>query len=458
MICESKNESNLKSQNLKIKGKNILKGKVKISGAKNSALVLLAASLLTNEKVILNNVPKLSDIEKMKNILKHLGVELNSNNANNLIINSKKLHIRDNLPFELVNGLRASFFCIGPLLSMLGEVTLALPGGCKIGKRPIDQHITGLRELGANIEVKDGFVNAKIKGKKKKLVGSKILLSCPSVGATETLIMAATLAEGRTVIENAAREPEIQDLCLMLNKMGAQIQGYGDSKITIDGVEKLSGCKHKVIPDRIEAGTFLIASAATLSNITIGPVIPNHLESVLETLKATGSKIIIKGNEITIKTKEIKAVNIKTAPFPGFPTDLQAPFTALMAIAKGNSEISETIYENRMGHVDLLNSMGASIKLVNNIAKIQGVDELKGQNLKGSDLRSTAALIIAALCAKDTSYIGGLEHLDRGYDCFESKLNILGANITRNFNEQIFFNQTVIDENISKNTEKFKAA
>ena len=458
MICVSKNESNLKSQNLKIKGKKILEGKVKISGAKNSALVLLAASLLTNEKVILNNVPKLSDIEKMKNILKHLGVELNSNNANNLIINSKSLHIGDNLPFELVNGLRASFFCIGPLLSRLGEVTLALPGGCKIGKRPIDQHITGLRELGANIEVENGFVNAKIQGEKKKLVGSKIFLSCPSVGATETLIMAATLAEGRTVIENAAREPEIQDLCLMLNKMGAQIQGYGDSKITIDGVEKLSGCKHKVIPDRIEAGTFLIASAATLSNITIGPVIPNHLESVLETLKATGSKILIKGNEITIKTKEIKAVNIKTAPFPGFPTDLQAPFTALMAIAKGNSEISETIYENRMGHVDLLNRMGASIQLVNNIAKIQGVDDLKGQNLQGTDLRSTAALIIAALSAKDTSYIGGLEHLDRGYDCFESKLNILGANITRNFNEQIFFNQTVIDENISKNTEKFKAA
>ena len=458
MICVSKNESNLNSQNLKIKGKTILKGKVKISGAKNSALVLLAASLLTNEKVILNNVPKLSDIEKMKNILKHLGVELNSNNANNLIINSKNLHIGDNLPFELVNGLRASFFCIGPLLSRLGEVTLALPGGCKIGKRPIDQHITGLRELGANIEVENGFVNAKIQGEKKKLVGSKIFLSCPSVGATETLIMAATLAEGRTVIENAAREPEIQDLCLMLNKMGAQIQGYGNSKITIDGVEKLSGCKHKVIPDRIEAGTFLIASAATLSSITIGPVIPNHLESVLETLKATGSKILIKGNEITIKTKEIKAVNIKTAPFPGFPTDLQAPFTALMAIAKGNSEISETIYENRMGHVDLLNRMGASIQLVNNIAKIQGVDDLKGQNLQGTDLRSTAALIIAALSAKDTSYIGGLEHLDRGYDCFESKLNILGANITRNFNEQIFFNQTVIDENISKNTEKFKAA
>jgi len=458
MICESKNNSNLKSQNLKIKGKNILKGKVKISGAKNSALVLLAASLLTNEKVILNNVPKLSDIEKMKNILKHLGVKLRSNNTNTLIINSKKLNVGDHLPFDLVNGLRASFFCIGPLLSMLGEVTLALPGGCKIGKRPIDEHITGLRELGAEIEVKDGLVNAKIKNNNKKLVGSRILLSCPSVGATETLIMAATLAEGSTFIKNAAKEPEIQDLCLMLNKMGAKISGFGDSEIKIEGVSKLSGCEHQVIPDRIEAGTFLIASAATLSNITIGPVIPKHLESVLEILKETGSKILIKGDEISIQTKEIKAIDISTAPFPGFPTDLQAPFTALMAIAKGESRISETIYENRMSHVDSLNKMGASIQLLNNTAIVKGVAELKGQNLKGSDLRSTAAIIIAALAANNTSYIGGLEHLDRGYECFESKLNILGAKITRNFSEQIFFNQSKMNKNFNGNSEKIKAA
>ena len=458
MICGSENKSNLKTQNLKIEGKNILKGKVKISGAKNSALVLLAASLLTNEKVILNNVPKLLDVEKMKNILKHLGAKLESNNPNNIIVNSKNLNGGHHLPFELVNGLRASFFCIGPLLSMLGEVSLALPGGCKIGKRPIDEHITGLRELGAIIEVKDGLVNAIIKDKKKKLIGSKILLSCPSVGATETLIMAATLAKGSTVIENAAREPEIQDLCLMLNKMGAKISGYGDSKIIIEGVEKLGGCEHTVIPDRIEAGTFLIASAATASNITIGPVIPKHLESLLEKLKETGSKIHIKGNEISIKTKVIKAVDIITAPFPGFPTDLQAPFTALMAIAKGKSSITETIYENRMSHVDALNKMGAAIQLVNNTAIVKGVDKLKGQNIKGSDLRSTAAIIIAALAAKDTSYVGGLEHLDRGYECFESKLNILGAKITRNFSEQIFFNQSTMNRNFNENSEKINAA
>ena len=458
MICGRENKSNLKTQNLKIEGKNILKGKVKISGAKNSALVLLAASLLTNEKVILNNVPRLLDVEKMKNILKHLGAKLESNNPNNIIVNSKNLNGGHHLPFELVNGLRASFFCIGPLLSMLGEVSLALPGGCKIGKRPIDEHITGLRELGAIIEVKDGLVNAIIKDKKKKLIGSKILLSCPSVGATETLIMAATLAKGSTVIENAAREPEIQDLCLMLNKMGAKIRGYGDSKIIIEGVEKLGGCEHTVIPDRIEAGTFLIASAATASNITIGPVIPKHLESLLEKLKETGSKIHIKGNEISIKTKVIKAVDIITAPFPGFPTDLQAPFTALMAIAKGKSSITETIYENRMSHVDALNKMGAAIQLVNNTAIVKGVDKLKGQNIKGSDLRSTAAIIIAALAAKDTSYVGGLEHLDRGYECFESKLNILGAKITRNFSEQIFFNQSTMNRNFNENSEKINAA
>ena len=458
MICESKNQSDLKFQTLKINGNNILSGKVKISGAKNSALVLLAASLLTNEKVKLNNVPKLSDVEKMKNILKHLGVKIKSHSNNNLIINPKKLQIGDHLPFELVNGLRASFFCIGPLLSTFGKVTLALPGGCKIGKRPIDEHIAGLRELGALIEVKDGLVNAKIKNNNKKLVGSKILLNCPSVGATETLIMAATLAEGSTVIENAAREPEIQDLCLMLNKMGAKISGFGSSRIIIEGVDKLCGCEHEVIPDRIEAGTFLIASAATFSTITIGPVIPQHLESVLEKLKETGSRIYIKNNEITIKTKEIKAVDIQTAPFPGFPTDLQAPFTALMTIAKGESKISETIYENRMSHVSSLNSMGASIKLINNTATIQGVDELKGQNLRGSDLRSTAAIIIAALIAEETSYIGGLEHLDRGYECFESKLNKLGAKISRNFDEQNFFNQSLRKKNIYENSEKFKAA
>ncbi len=361
MVCESNNKSYLKSQNLKIIGQNTLRGKVKISGAKNSALVLLAASLLTNEKIVLDNVPLLTDIEKMGNILKNLGVKLQKKD-HQVIIDSKNLSIQE-LPFELVNGLRASFFCIGALLARFGEASIPLPGGCNIGERPINEHINGLRALGAEIIIEREVVKAKLVKKKSKLFGANIRLNCPSVGATETLIMAASLAEGRTVIENAAREPEIQDLCQMLNKMGAKIYDAGKEKIIIDGVKKLHGCSHKVIPDRIEAGTFLIAAAATSSSITISPVIPIHLEAVLKKLEESGSKVFIKGNSISINGKSINAVKINTAPFPGFPTDLQAPFMALMTIAKGRSMISEKIFENRMNHVALLNKMGFECSL-----------------------------------------------------------------------------------------------
>ena len=432
MVCESNNKSYLKSQNLKIIGQNTLRGKVKISGAKNSALVLLAASLLTNEKIILDNVPLLTDIEKMGNILKNLGVKLQKKD-HQVIIDSKNLSIQE-LPFELVNGLRASFFCIGALLARFGEASIPLPGGCNIGERPINEHINGLRALGAEIIIEREVVKAKLVEKKSKLFGANIRLNCPSVGATETLIMAASLAEGRTVIENAAREPEIQDLCQMLNKMGAKIYDAGKEKIIIDGVKKLHGCSHKVIPDRIEAGTFLIAAAATSSSITISPVIPIHLEAVLKKLEESGSKVYIKGNSISINGKSINAVKIKTAPFPGFPTDLQAPFMALMTIANGRSMISEKIFENRMNHVALLNQMGASIVVKNNIAHISGVKKLKGTDLIGTDLRSSAALVIAALVSENISRIYGLEHLDRGYEEFEYKLSKLGVNIKREIN------------------------
>ena len=438
MVCVSNNKSYLKSQNLKIIGQSTLRGEVKISGAKNSALVLLAASLLTDEKIILDNVPSLTDIEKMGNILKNLGVILDNKN-DQLIIDSKNISIKE-LPYELVNGLRASFFCIGALLTRFGEAKIPLPGGCNIGERPINEHINGLRALGAEIIIEKGIVKAKLIKKKSKLYGANIKLNCPSVGATETLIMAASLAEGRTVIENAAREPEIQDLCNMLNKMGAKIYDSGKEKIIIDGVQKLNGCSHKVIPDRIEAGTFLIAAAATSSSITISPVIPNHLEAVLNKLEESGSKIIKEGNTISIKSKNIKAVDITTAPFPGFPTDLQAPFTALMAIAKGKSKISETIFENRMNHVHILNEMGACITLEKNTAHISGVKKLIGKNLAGSDLRSSAALIIAAIIAEKTSFIYGLEHLDRGYENFESKLSKLGVKIKREIRTKIITN------------------
>jgi len=436
MIWESKNKSYPESQNLKVFGQGKLNGTVEISGAKNSALVLLAASLLTNEKIILDNVPRLTDIEKMENILKNLGVNLEQK-KNKLEIDSKNISIEE-LPDELVNGLRASFFCIGPLLSKFGEAKVPLPGGCNIGSRPIDEHINGLKALGAEIIIEERIVKAKIKGKKNKLNGTHIKLKCPSVGATETLIMAASLADGRTTIENAAREPEIQDLCQMLNKMGAKIYDSGKEKIIIDGVNELYGCSHKVIPDRIEAGTFLIAAAATSSSITISPVIPNHLEAVTNKLQESGSKITIKGNSITIKGKEIKWVDIETAPFPGFPTDLQAPFTALMTIANGESKITETIFENRMNHIHLLNKMGARIKLNKNVAYIKGVKTINGMNLVGSDLRSSAALIIAGIIAKGCSKIYGLEHLDRGYENFELKLKNLGVKIIREVSENTF--------------------
>ncbi|MBO6974323.1 MAG: UDP-N-acetylglucosamine 1-carboxyvinyltransferase [Prochlorococcus marinus CUG1435] len=456
MIWGSENKSYLKSQNLKIFGQAKLNGTVEIGGAKNSALVLLAASLLTNEIIILENVPHLTDIEKMREILKSLGVNLVDKN-NKLEIDSKNIS-NQQLPYELVNRLRASFFCIGALLSKFGEAKVPMPGGCNIGLRPIDEHINGLKALGAEILIEEGIVKAKIKGNKNRLCGTHIILKCPSVGATETLIMAASLAKGRTTIENAAREPEIQDLCQMLNKMGAKIYDSGKEKIIIDGVNKLDGCTHKVIPDRIEAGTFLIAAAATSSSITISPVIPTHLEAVTNKLQESGSKITIKGNSITIKGKEIKAVDIDTAPFPGFPTDLQAPFTALMTIADGESKITETIFENRMNHIHLLNKMGASIKLNKNVAHIKGVKTIKGMNLVGSDLRSSAALIIAGIVAKGNSRIYGLDHLDRGYEHFESKLKMLGVKINREFNRR-----TSSDKEFEINSEpedipKYKAA
>ena len=456
MIWESKNKSYPESQNLKVLGQGKLFGTVEISGAKNSALVLLAASLLTSEKIIIENVPRLTDIEKMENILKNLGVNL-VYEKNKLEIDSKNISIKE-LPDELVNGLRASFFCIGPLITRFGEAKVPLPGGCDIGSRPIDEHISGLKALGAEIIIEERTVIAKIKGNKNKLYGTNIKLKCPSVGATETLIMAASLAEGRTTIENAAREPEIQDLCQMLNKMGAKIYDSGKEKIIVDGVKKLDGCTHKVIPDRIEAGTFLIAAAATSSSITVSPVIPTHLEAVTKKLKESGSKITINGNSITIKGKEIKGVDIDTAPFPGFPTDLQAPFTALMTIANGESKITETIFENRMNHIHLLNKMGACIKLNKNIAHIKGVKKINGMDLVGSDLRSSAALIIAGIIAKGSSKIYGLEHLDRGYENFESKLKNLGIKIIRETSERNFEeNEFKIKPN-SDDISKVKAA
>ncbi len=414
---------------LEVKGKSPLSGELIVSGAKNSALVLMAASLLTEDELRLKNVPRLTDIDGMAEILSTMGVTVKRNNSE-LFLKASKLHHVE-LPYELVHGLRASFFCIGPLLARLGQAKIPLPGGCEIGARPVVEHIKGLKSLGAYINVEHGLVTASIPGTQKHLKGTDVVLDCPSVGATETILMAAVLAEGNSSIENAAQEPEIQDLAKMLNSMGAKISGAGGPKITIQGVKQLNGCDYSVMPDRIEAGTFLIAAAITRSNLKVTPVIPEHLNAVLQKLRDCGCKIQQEGEGIRIIPMEIKGVDITTQPFPGFPTDLQAPFMALMTTAQGTSVITEKIYENRMKHVAELQRMGASIRVQGNTAVIEGVPELSAAPVFGGDLRSTAAMILASLTANGTSKVEGLQHLDRGYEEMEKKLNQAGAQILR---------------------------
>ena len=414
---------------LKVKGRCQLAGKITVSGAKNSALVLMAAALLTEENVYLENVPQLTDIDGMADILSVMGVEL-KRPYKKLFINASNLqHIE--LPYELVHGLRASFFCIGPLLARLGKAKIPLPGGCQIGARPVVEHIRGLKALGAYINVEHGCVTASVPGRNRRLQGTNIVLDCPSVGATETILMAAVLAEGKTIIENAAQEPEVQDLANLLNSMGAKVKGAGGAKITIEGVKSLGGSNYTVMPDRIEAGTFLIAAAITRSSLTITSVIPEHLNAVIQKLRDAGCKITIDNQQITINPILLKGVDMTTQPFPGFPTDLQAPFMALMSTAEGTSIITEKIYENRMQHVSELQRMGASIRIQGNTAVIEGIPELSAAPVLGGDLRSTAAMVLASLAAKGTSKIEGLNHLDRGYEGLEEKLNKVGANIIR---------------------------
>jgi len=436
-----------------IKGGSKISGSVNVHGSKNSALPIIVSSLLSEKTLKLSNVPNVVDVLNLIKLLKNYGVKI-EHKKNKLKINPSKIK-NLSADYDVVRKMRASILILGPLLSRFGEARISLPGGCAIGTRPIDIHLAGLSKLGANFEIQNGFVVGSVKS---QLIGNKIKLPFPSVGATENILMASILAKGETKISNAAREPEIQDLCQMLNKMGAKIYDSGKEKIIIDGVNKLCGCTHKVIPDRIEAGTFLIAAAATSSSITISPVIPNHLEAVTNKLQESGSKITIKGNSITIKGKKIKGVDIETAPFPGFPTDLQAPFTTLMAIANGESKITETIFENRMNHIYLLNEMGASIKLNKNVAHIKGVKTINGMNLVGSDLRSSAALIIAGIIAKGSSNFYGLEHLDRGYENFEIKLKNLGVKIVREISKNTFEENGYKIEPRSENLSKLEAA
>ena len=414
---------------LEIAGGRRLSGELRVSGAKNSALVLMAACLLTEDTLRLRNVPPLTDIQGMAEILASLGVAVRRGDDWIEMDGSGLNHSAP--PYELVNSLRASFFCIGPLLARLGIARVPLPGGCQIGTRPVVEHVKGLKALGAQVTIEHGVVSAVVPGRGHRLTGGRIHLDCPSVGATETLMMAAVLADGETVIENAALEPEVVDLAGLLLAMGAKVRGAGTPTITIVGVPRLHGADYAVIPDRIEAGTFLLAAAITRSRLTVAPVITDHLGAVLTKLEEAGCRLEIDGTSVTISAEAIQAVDLRTQPFPGFPTDLQAPFMSLLATATGTSVITENIFENRLQHVAELQRMGAAIRMQGNTAFIEGVSRLSGAPVQGSDLRASAAMVLAGLAAEGITTVQGLEFLDRGYADFEGKLNAVGASIRR---------------------------
>ncbi len=412
---------------LRIEGGHRLSGEVTVSGAKNSALALMAASLLTMDGCRLNNVPNLADIRLMSAILESIGVRVRRPAPNTLDIDARFLSVH-RAPYELVSGLRASFFILGPILARLGMARIPLPGGCAIGARPVDLHVRGLAALGADVRIEHGIVEARA----RKLRGGRIYLDYPSVGATETIMMAATLAEGETVIENAAQEPEIVDLANFCRSMGANIRGAGTKMIVIQGVTRLHECEYNVIPDRVEAGTFLAAAAITRSTLSVGPIIPDHIGAVVAKLREMGVIIGFDGNRVNIAPGRIlAATDIETLPFPGFPTDMQAQLMSVLAVSEGTSIVSETVFENRMMHVSELNRLGADIRVRSGHAIVRGVLRLSGAPVVASDLRASAALVIAGLAAQGTTTVSGLHHLDRGYDGIETKLQAVGAKIER---------------------------
>ena len=419
---------------LRIEGGRQLDGELRVSGAKNSALVLMTASLLSSKTLSLDNVPELTDIDGMVEILSSLGVSVRRRRPGRLELNGEHV-INAEPPYELVNSLRASFFSIGPLLGRLGRGRMPLPGGCRIGARPVVEHIRGLKALGALVSIEHGIVSAIVPGESGRLTGASIILDFPSVGATETILMAAVLANGTSTIKNAAQEPEVQDLANLLNAMGGRISGAGGQIITIEGVERLHGCEYMVIPDRIEAGTFLLAAAITRSSLRISPVIPGHLRAVLQKLQDCGCYLGINADSVVIYPGDIRGVDITTQPFPGFPTDLQAPFMALLTTARGTSIVNERIYENRMQHVAELQRMGALIRVQGSTAVIEGVPQLSGTLVSGTDLRAAAAMVLAGLAARGTTLIEGLHHLDRGYSGIEAKLRQAGAYLERHQSE-----------------------
>ena len=412
-----------------IEGGTQLQGEIWISGSKNAALPILFATLLAENKVTVANLPHLQDITTTIALLGALGVKVSIDDGMQISIEAGTLS-SVTAPYDLVKTMRASILVLGPLLAKHGEANVSFPGGCAIGSRPVDLHLKGLEAMGAEIEVEQGYIKARSNG---RLKGAHILMDIVSVGATENLMMAAALAEGTTVIENAAREPEIVDLAQCMNAWGAKVEGYGTDTLTIRGVKSMSGGEYTVMPDRIETGTFLAAAAATCGKVKVTKADPASLEAVLLKLKETGA-VITQGEDwiqLDMQGKRPKAVNIKTAPHPGFPTDMQAQLSVVNAVAEGSGRITETIFENRHMQVQELNRMGANIVVEGNTAVVSGVDGLTGAPVIASDLRASAALVIAGMVASGETAVDHIYHIDRGYECIEEKLSQLGARIRR---------------------------
>lgn len=412
---------------LQIEGGERLSGSVRISGAKNATLPILAATLLAEGPVTIGNVPHLKDITTTVELLGRMGVSVTVDEKMRIEVDSSTIN-DFSAPYELVKTMRASILVLGPLVARFGRADVSLPGGCAIGLRPVNLHVDGLRAMGATIDVENGYIRARA----KRLRGAHIDLPVVTVTGTENLMMAACLADGQTIIDNAAREPEVVDLADFLNTLGADIQGAGSSRLTINGVERLHGGEYSVLPDRIEAGTYLVAGAVTRGEVTVKDVRPEHLRSVLDKLVDAGAELDIGERDIKLTMSgRPRAVNISTAPYPDFPTDMQAQFVALNAVAKGDSRITETVFENRFMHVQEMQRMGAQIRVDGNTAFCSGIEQLTAAPVMATDLRASASLVLAALVADGATLVSRIYHIDRGYECIEEKLRNLGARIGR---------------------------
>mgnify|MGYP000279389433 FL=1 len=416
---------------LVIQGGARLHGEVTISGAKNAALPILCAALLAETPLKLSSVPKLKDVGTTINLLQHMGVVV-TRNADKVDLDASNIQILE-APYEMVKTMRASILVLGPLLARFGKARVSLPGGCAIGSRPVDLHIKGLQAMGANIHIEHGYIEASAEHlPNKRLQGARYYMDLVTVTGTENLMMAAALAQGTTVLENAAKEPEVVDMADCLIKMGAKIKGAGTDVITIEGVEKLNGAEHQVVCDRIEAGTYMVAAAMTGGEVKLLNVSAHLLDAVIEKLREAGATVLCDANTITVKSDgKLKAVNIRTAPHPAFPTDMQAQFMALNTVASGVSKVTETIFENRFMHVQEMQRLGADIDIDGNTALVKGVTELEGATVMATDLRASASLVLAGLVAKGQTVIERIYHLDRGYEDLEEKFNALGANVKR---------------------------